>query len=168
VTRVTYPSLEHVAIEKRPYPAELLEGCQSGLVLFAAAFLGHNDAIHFAEAGVPNVTLVDVDGERLEEMRGLYRDPSWEWLEADAWDVARDARRLDAKFDAVSVDTFTGAALERSLGDLELWTSIARRVVTVTATRDSSYRVPRHWRSRVLGRSSLAYWLILEPDRVAA
>jgi len=167
VTRVSYPSLEHVALEARPYPRDLLAGCESGLVLFAAAFLGHNDAIHFAEAGVPNVTLVDVDGARLEEMQDLYRDPTWTWLEADAWDVAHSAHRLEAKFDAVSVDTFTGAALERSLGDLELWTSIAGRFVTVTATRDSSYRVPRHWRSRVLARSTLAYWLILEPNRVA-
>ena len=155
-------------MEKRPYPAELLAGCESGLVLFAAAFLGHNDAIHFAEAGVPNVTLVDVDGERLNEMKDLYRDETWQFVEADAWEYARTARDYDLAFDAVSVDTFTGPALERSLGDLTAWTSIARRFVTVTATRDVGFQLPDRWRYRILWRSSLAYWLVLEPERVAA
>lgn len=168
MSRVSYPSLEHVAMEKRPYPAELLEGCESGLCLFAAAFLGHNDAIHFAEAGVPDVTLVDVDGERLREMNELYRDKRWTFAESDAFAFARFARQLGSKWDAVSVDTFTGSALERSLGDLEQWTSIARRFVTVTATRDASYRLPRGWRSRIVWRSSAAYWLVLEPARVPA
>lgn len=155
-------------MEKRPYPAELLEGCESGLILFAAAFLGHNDAIHFAEAGVPNVTLVDVDGERLEEMKSLYRSRVWSFVEADAWTYAEACREYDLMFDAVSVDTFTGSALERSLGDLEAWTSIARRFVTVTATHEASWRLPRGWNSRIMRRSSTAYWLILEPARVAA
>ena len=168
MSRITYPSLEHVAMEKRPYPAELLAGCESGLCLFAAAFLGHNDVIHFAEAGIPDVTLVDVDGERLREMNELYRDKRWQFIEADAFGFARASRILGTKWDAVSVDTFTGSALERSLGDLEQWTSIARRFVTVTATRDASYRVPRGWRSSIHWRSTDAYWLVLEPDRVPA
>jgi hypothetical protein len=170
MARVTYPSLEHVAIEKRPYPAELLEGCETGLILFAAAFLGHNDAIHFAEAGVRDVTLVDVDGPRLAEMRDLYSN-EWTFLERDAWDVAGQAREAGLTFDAVSVDTFTGAAMTRSLDDLEAWTSIANRFVTVTATRDVVFGgvfIPGDWNVRLFPRSSEAYWLVLEPDRVPA
>lgn len=164
MTRVHYPSLEHVALEKRPYPADLLAGCKSGLVLFAAAFLGHNDAIHFAEAGVPDVTLVDVDGPRLDEMQELYRDPSWNFREDDAFEFARVARAAGLRWDAVSVDPFSGAALERTLVDLSQWTALASRLVAVTLTRGEVYVVPRGWRRlRVVERSSSAYWLVLVP-----
>lgn len=160
--RVTYPSLEHVAIDASVFPIDVLEGAESGLVLFAAAFLGRNDAIHYAEAGVPDVTLVDIDGERLEEMRALYRSPSWEWLERDAFAFAREAREAGRVWDVVSVDTFTGEALERSVGDLEAWTSIARRAVVVTSRRTSAYVIPDGWRSRRVKRSVLVEWLVLE------
>lgn len=161
-----YRSLEHVAMDAAEYPAEILEGASSGLILFAAAFLGRNDAVHFAEAGVPNVTLVDVDEERLAEMRALYRDDSWRWLGGfDAWEVARAAREEGVKYDVVSVDTFTGDAEERSLASLNLWTAIAGRVVTVTASWDSGYRIPSGWRSSVLWRSARVYWLVLERER---
>lgn len=162
VSRVTYPSLEHVAMEKRPYPAELLEDCETGLVLFAAAFLGHNDAIHFAEAGV-RTTCVDVDEPRLEEMRTLYRDPEWSWVVGDAWEYARKVRDAGQRFDAVSVDTFTGAATDRSLANLEAWTSIANRVVIATAI-GTHFDIPPGWSGRLRRRSDTVDWLVLRPD----
>lgn len=169
MTRVTYPSLEHVAMEKRPYPAELLVGCETGLILFGAAFLGHNDAIHFAEAGVPDVTVVDVDGPRLEEMSTLYRGDGWLFVEADAWDYAAAALEEGQSYDAVSVDTFTGAAMIRSLDDLEAWTSIARKFVTVTITREiGEAMIPADWEHRFVRRSLDVYWLVLERERVEA
>lgn len=161
MSRIAYPSLEHVAMAARAYPTEILEGRRTGLVLFAAAFLGHNDAIHFADAGL-ETTCVDVDGERLEEMRALYRDESWRWIERDAWDFAREAAEDGELYDVVSADTFTGAAMERSLSDLETWTTIARYAVTVTATRQATFRLPKHWRMRAVERSPNAYWLVLE------
>jgi hypothetical protein len=154
-------TLEHVAQDAQMYPVELLEGRSNGLLLFAAAFLGVNDAIHFAIAGL-DATLVDVDAARLEEMRALYRDDRWRWIVGDAWAFAREARDAGAKWDVVSVDTFTGDAERRSLDDLEAWTSLARHAVTVTATRDAAYRVPRRWTARILPRSPSAYWLVLE------
>lgn len=163
MTRVAYPSLEHVAMQARPYPRELLADCDTGLVLFAAAFLGHNDAVHFAEAGVRDVTLVDVDGERLGEMAELYRSDEWTFVEDDAFAYSRDARGLGAKYDAVSVDTFTGAAMDRSLDDLCQWTELARRVVTVTALVGSRFSVPLGWNASTLDRGSDAVWLILTP-----
>lgn len=168
MARLTYPSLEHVAMDACPYPAALLGRCESGLILFAAAFLGRNDAIHFAEAGVPFVTLVDVDGLRLEEMADLYRGgDDWRFVEMDAWAFAANAREVGAKWDAVSVDTFTGTATDRSLRDLEAWTSIASRVVTATATADAEFEVPVGWKARLFDREGAieaARWLILEAE----
>lgn len=155
-------TLEHVAMDATTFPDELLEGIASGLVLFAAAFNGTNDAIHFAEAGVPDVTLVDRDGEALEKMRALYRDDRWRWIEFDAWEFAEMARYVGHEWDVVTVDTWLGDAERRSLDDLEAWTSIARRAVVVTAGAGSTYHVPAGWGSRLLRRTSAAYWLILE------
>lgn len=163
MARVSYPSLEHVAMEKCRYPAELLEGAESGLILFAAAFLGRNDAIHFAEAGVPNVTLVDIDGERLREMADLYRDPTWTFSEADAFAFARFARLVGSKWDVVSVDTFTGTATDRSLNELEQWTEIANRAVVATIAGAGAV-VPSGWTWSIVEREGPtdANWLVLE------
>jgi hypothetical protein len=40
--------LDAISKEARPYPADMLTPARTGLLLFAAAYLGVNDAIHFA------------------------------------------------------------------------------------------------------------------------
>jgi hypothetical protein len=156
---ITYPTLEHVAMEARPYPSHLLEGCETGLVLFAAAFLGHNDAIHFAEAGL-RTTCIDNDGTRLREMRALY--PSeWNFFNYDAWEYARECSYDEVEWDAVSADTFTGSATRRSLDSLELWCSLARKLVTVTYTAGEAYEVPDGWKGELFERATNVYWLVL-------
>lgn len=154
-------TLEHIAMRARPYPADLLVGCETGLVLFAAAFQGHNDAVHFAEAGL-ETTCVDVDAAKLAAMAQLY-PRSWKWAVDDAWKYAEDALRNGEQFDAVSVDTFTGDAMRRSLGSLELWTSIARRLVTATITDGEMPEAPPGWTASLFERASGVYWLVLEP-----
>lgn len=156
---VTYPTLEHVAMHGRPYPVDGLVGCETGLCLFAAAFLGHNDAIHFAEAGMHGYC-VDIDGVRLAEMATLYPG-SWQWAVDDAWLFAADAKRLKQSWDVVSVDTFTGAATERSMASLDLWCSIADRMVTATVTEGASFHIPSEWNATHYPRSSDVYWLVL-------
>jgi hypothetical protein len=153
-------------MEARPYPTHLLEGCETGLVLFAAAFLGHNDAVHFAEAGI-DTTCVDTDGERLEEMAQLYGAPSdvWSFHKADAWVFAENCWAFGDVYDAVSVDTFTGDAMHRSLASLGLWCSLARKFVTVTITDDvESINVPEGWTSSPYPRSDHVSWPVLERD----
>lgn len=159
---VSYPTLEHVAMEARPYPAHLLDGCRTGLVLFAAAFLGHNDAIHMAEAGL-TCMCVDVDADRVAEMRELY-PASWSFLVADAWEWAATARDEDLLWDVVSADTFTGSAMERSLRSLDLWCSLARKVVTATITPGAMYQVPGGWKAMHYQRATGVYWLVLERE----
>ena len=161
---VTYATLEHVAEQARPYPAHLLDGCETGLVLFAAAFLGHNDAIHFAEAGL-ETTCTDIDESRLDEMRAIYPD-SWTFHNADAWAFAQAAKREELAWDAVSVDTFTGTLMEMALDSLALWTSIANRVVTVTITVPviDEIKVPLGWETSLYPRSRSVAWLTLERE----
>jgi hypothetical protein len=153
-------TLEHVAMDAKAFPREKLEGCETGLVLFAGAFLGTNDAIHFASAGIPTVC-VDTDRDALERMRDLYPE-MFEFVQADAWQYAEAARDLGLTWDAVSVDTWTGDASARSMESLELWTAIAERLVVATIANTDTWITPEGWSAWTQTRSERAAWLILE------
>lgn len=156
---ISYATLTEVATEARPYPTEVLEGCETGLCLFSAAFLGHNEAIHFALAEV-RTTCVDIDSGKLAEIERLY--PSdWEFVHADAWKFAEDAADAERTWDVVSVDTFRGNATEKSLVTIPLWCSIANKAVVMTLEKGQDYDVPMRWRAELLARNSEVYWLIL-------
>ncbi len=154
---VLAPPLDKISAVARPYPAHLLNGCETGLCLFSAAFLGHNDAIHFARQEI-TTTCVDTDASRLLEMRDLYPD-GWKFVVANAWKFAEQTR---LRWDAISVDTFTGDVMERSLASLELWCSLARKVVTVTLTEGAQYETPSGWLAWTFPRSGVVSWLVLE------
>ncbi len=151
------PPLDKISAQARPYPAHLLNGCETGLCLFSAAFDGWNDAIHMARNDL-ETTCVDIDATRLLEMRDLYPE-SWTFLAADAWEFAE---RVRIRWDAVSVDTFTGEATERSLQSLDLWCSLANKVVTVTLTDGAGYETPTGWLAWTFPRSGVVSWLVLE------
>ena len=153
-------TLDRVRANAGPYPVHLLEGCETGLLLFGAAFLGANDGVHFLDAGL-RATVVDNDLERLKDMAEMY-PVNWGWSDLDAWVFA--SRRVDAgvMYDAVSVDSWRGDAEERSLHSLELWCSLARKFVTVTIGFGSSFLCPAGWKFSLMPRSGNARWLILE------
>lgn len=155
---VLEPPLAMISADARVYPVHLLRDGDSGLCLFAAAFLGVNDAIHMARNRMRAVC-VDTDARRLAEMRKLY-PVDWTFATADAWDFAANWTGV-YQWDAVSVDTWTGDLMERSLGSLELWCSLARRVVTVTIAHGRQADPPEGWRADYMERSSLADWLVL-------
>jgi hypothetical protein len=161
MTVLTSP-LDAISRVARPYPADMLPKGGTGLCLFAAAFLGHNDAIHMARRDM-HVTCVDVDSGRLNEMSRLY-PANWHWYPMDAWEFAEQARRDGWTWDVVSVDTFTGDATDRSLGTLDLWCSLAARAVTVTLSTGQDYTYPDGWRPSLFRRSDLADWLVLRRD----
>jgi hypothetical protein len=159
---IEYPTLEHIAQQARPYPVELLKDAESGLCLYAAAYAGHNDAIHFALEKVPTIC-VDTDETALWAMEFLY-PRSWQFVWSDAWEYAELAEKPTA--DVVSVDCFTGDEEARVLGALELWASLARKAVTITAT-DELYEQtepPAGWRKRRYVRAPDVNWLVLERD----
>jgi hypothetical protein len=160
VGAVSYPTLEHVAMEARVYPTRVLEGAETGLVLFAAAFLGHNDAIHFAETDM-DVTCVDLDKDRLNEMRELYPG-DWQWYAMDAW---RFAESTSGKWDVVSADPWSGD-FQRVADDVESLCKIANKAVVIGVGPETDVRVPSGWRvTETVERSSFrggVSWLVLE------
>lgn len=149
--------LDAISREARPYPAYLLPERGTGLCLFAAAFLGHNDAIHMARAEM-DITIVDTDAARLRDMQQLYQ---CSMHAGDAWEFAGFMAGQFAQWDVVSVDNFTGDAERRSLASLDLWCSLARTAVTVTHSNGSDYVVPDGWTDGLFERSSDVNWLVL-------
>ena len=153
-------SLHDVSAEAGPYQTDLLPTGGTGLCLFAAGFLGINDAIHMWRAGMSG-DLIDTDGERLDEMGVIYDPMRWNVRNADAWRWSEEVANLGYQWDVVSVDSFTGDIEPRVLASLPLWCSLARSLVTVTLGRGQDYRVPDGWQEDTMRRSALASWLVL-------
>jgi len=143
------------------FPQHLLRLGESGLCLFAAGFLGKQDAYWMANAGM-DATCVDTDAEKLAVMKQLYpRD--WEFVVADVFDFAAAA---DRQWDVVSLDPFTN--LYDQVGDLvDRWCALARRGVVMGCGRRQAIRAPVGWRvSEMVRRSAFhggTYWAVLEP-----
>lgn len=158
---VTYPSLEHVAMEARIYPDHLLEGCETGLCLFAAGFLGHNDAIHFALAGM-QTTCLDLDGQRIREMSRLY-PAEWEFLVDDAFGFIE---ATEEQWDVVSADPWT-VEFQKVADRVGLLCARARKVVTIGTGMRTRVIPPSGWRvSERVERSRHrggVYWTVIEP-----
>lgn len=156
------PAMPYLEQNARPFPFEVLEECETGLCLFAGAFYGQNDAVHFAMSGV-RTTCVDTDGEKIEAMRDVY-PPDWAFVEADAWTYAEAARREEMVWDAVCVDPFRGDAMDRSMETLDLWFELAGRVL-IAGTTTFPFVVPASWgvrSAKYVERVRGTYWLVLE------
>lgn len=97
-------------------------------MFFAAAFKGANDVAYVYEAGVPEALMVDIDGTNFGEMREQYPErPEWEYVEADAYELAAGLASSGRAFDLVVCDPFTGGLMERvTFGTLPDFLAIAR------------------------------------------
>lgn len=158
------PPLDAISKAATPFPAYVLPLEGTALSLFAAAFLGVNDAIYFARNDM-TATCVDTDEQRLEEMADLY-PYDWDFVVSDAWEFAEAAGREGRRWDVVTVDTYTGRATDRSLQTLDLWCSLAERVVCATLPRKrlNDVLLVEGFTADVFPRSPLAAWLVLTRD----
>jgi hypothetical protein len=134
-------TLEHVRKGAAPalYPRQALVGCKDALVLFAAAFHGQQDAIWMAEAGL-RTTCVDVDQEKLREMRDAYPD-SWKFVNGDVFEFAL---RTEKRWDVVSIDCPSNL-FDRCAELLPLWCRIARKVVVLGSGKHTTAVEPEGW-----------------------
>lgn len=145
----------------RSFPRDLLIGCKDALVVFAAGFLGMQDAFWISEAGI-RATCLDHDGVRLEEMHKLYPD-TWEFFKTDSFEWVTNASRAGRTWDLVSVDCNTNH-FERCARLLPLWCRLARKVVIIGTGYDNveapiGWKLDRHvFRSDYQGG---VYWDVL-------
>lgn len=121
------------------YPRTHLDGCESALVVFAAAFMGAQDAIWIHDAGL-TATCIDNDIDRLDPMQNLY--PSdWEFLCVDAYEWLETAEGV---WDVVSVDSPTGH-FERCAERLPIFCRLARRLVILGVGTKTKFGAPDGW-----------------------
>lgn len=109
------------------------DGYETALCLFSAMWHGRQDVYWLAKAGITG-TCVDLDGERLEQMREVYPD-GWQFVEADVYEYAVEA---DRTWDVVTLDPWTGQ-FERCAWMLPLWCQLANRAVVLG---HGNYRLP--------------------------
>lgn len=148
----------------RAYPRTLLEGVTTALAGFCAAFLGRQDCVWLADAGVHTIC-VDVDEDRLREMRPLYpRD--WVFLVDDIYGYAASQAAYGREFDLVTLDPPTNQ-FDRVAHRLPLWCSLARSLVIVGTPGYVVGDQPKGWQiTDHIRRSDFAggvYWTVLEP-----
>jgi hypothetical protein len=151
---------QRISRQARPYPSYLLPEDGQGLLLFAAGFLGWNDAVHFVRAGM-TATCVDTNEEKLREMSAIY-PLGWAFRAEDAWEFAEHHREHGIMYDAVSVDPFFEDLAVRTWESLELWLSLARELVTLTVHADTELEIPQGWKSSYFPRGSNVGWLVMQ------
>lgn len=149
-----------VDVSSGPYPVDSLVGCETALILFAAAFGGMNDAAWVADAGL-RATCVDLDGEKLDEMRDNYPD-DWGFVRTDAYHYPAVA---GPTWDVVSCDPFTNE-FQRCADNIEAWCRLARHVVILGTGTHTVVEPPAGWKiTSKIKRTDYAggvWWTTLE------
>jgi len=145
------------------YPGHLLDGCDTALVMFAAGFLGKQDAYWIADAGL-KATCVDVDAAKLQQMQTMYPD-AWHFVIQDAYDYAEhDAGRWT--WDIVSLDPWT-QDFDRCAAQIGTWCYLANRAVILGTGAATRVTPPKGWNiTEIRKRSDYmggVYWTCLEP-----
>ena len=143
------------------YPVHLLDGCETALVLFSAAFWGRQDAWHLAESGLEG-TCVDLDWRKLREMAEVY-PPDWQFVTADVFDYAH---QHEGGWDVVSADPFTNQ-MDETAAMIDVLCSLADRLVVLGTGRETKVEAPDGWAvTERIKRSAFTggiYWTVLEP-----
>jgi hypothetical protein len=86
------------------FPTAVLDGATSAAAFYCAAFGGRNDVAHYHRAGLPEVALVDRDGDQMARLQAAFPD-EWDYHVGDAVEVAEQFASVDARtFDVVSCD----------------------------------------------------------------
>lgn len=149
--------LEHGA----SYPGFVLRHSETALVLFAAQWLGKQDAYWIADAGLVG-TCLDLQPDKLRQMEQIYPD-GWEFICADVFSFTETTDRV---WDVVSIDCPT-ADFQTCADLLPRWCSLARDAVILGSGWDTKVEPPDGWRIEdVRKRSDYfggVYWTVLVP-----
>lgn len=154
-----------VVEKSHPYPAWVLAGCETALVVFAAEFGGMNDCAWIVEAGL-RATCVDINADKLDAMKASYPD-DWEYICADAYEFAGECAGGPYKWDVVSLDPFTNH-FDPCAENIEAWCRLARRAVIVGTGTDTVIVTPLGWaQTDCVKRTDYqggVWWTVLEPS----
>lgn len=159
MSAITTRTIDAISLQARPYPSYLLKRQKTALCLFAAGFLGWNDVIHFARAGM-TADCVDTDKERLWEMAMMYPD-GWAFHVEDAWEFARQARDLEKTWDVVSIDPFFESCAQKVWDSIDEFLPLARNVITLTVHAGTEIETPG-WEQSYFPRGHDVGWMVMK------
>ncbi|HTV71951.1 MAG TPA: hypothetical protein VMF90_25750 [Rhizobiaceae bacterium] len=124
--------------DNREFPEFVLQDSTSAAAFYTAALLGVRDVIHLNNHGIHDVTLVDLDPEKTEEMRKVY-PASWDYVIDDAYKVMDRFRAEGRRFDVILLDPWTHR--QRSdMNRLGTLLDIANRYVVISLSANSYFR----------------------------
>jgi hypothetical protein len=129
------PSVRALSRIPGPFPSSCLDGVSSALCLFTCAQFGRQDVIHMYKAGIPAVTLVDLNAEKMAHMQRIYR-PEWTYETADFRQFLATTISANTRYDLVTADPDIALAPEVTgpcLGEL---TSVARKTLCLMYTSE--------------------------------
>lgn len=144
------------------FPQNLLIGCKTALVLFAAGFFGKQDAFWVAEAGL-TATCVDNDEILLRQMQEMY-PPDWCFLPDDAYVYIVETKR---RWDVVTVDCPSGH-FARCAQMVDQFCRVAYHGVVLGTGINTKVEAPEGWEITDKRRRSDydggVFWTVLEPE----
>jgi hypothetical protein len=130
------PSARSLARVAGPFPSSgVFEGISTAACLFTCAQYGRQDVIHVYKAGIPDVTLVDLEPNKMEQMKRIYR-PEWTYKIGDYRDFLASTIAAKIQYDLVTADPpipLSGEIAGERLGDL---VTIARKVLCTLYTTE--------------------------------
>ncbi|HVT30285.1 MAG TPA: hypothetical protein VHE81_19905 [Lacipirellulaceae bacterium] len=129
------PSVQAVSRIAGPFPSSCLEGLSSALCLFTCAQYGRQDVIHMFKAGIPDVTLVDLNAENMERMKRIYQS-NWSYETADYRMFLSSAVAAKAQYDLVTADPDIALAYDVAGPHLKELASIARKTLCLMYTAE--------------------------------
>jgi hypothetical protein len=129
------PSAQAVSRIAGPFPRSCVEGMATAACLFTCAQYGRQDVIHVYNAGIRDVTLVDLDAAKMDHMKRIYR-PEWSYKVGDYRAFLASAIASKTQYDLVTADPNLSHADEvvgEGLGDL---VSITRKALCTGYSAD--------------------------------
>jgi hypothetical protein len=145
------------------YPRRLLDECDDALVLFAAGFLGMQDAFWVAEAG-KRATCVDIRPDLLAGMAAVYPE-DWEFVTGDVYDYTERMELVGRRWDLVSLDC-PSSHFDRCAELAGLWCRLAGRAVVLGTSGRTALAAPDGWEVTERRFRSMNYggtfWAVLE------
>jgi hypothetical protein len=121
----------------RPFPVKVLENVRSACAFYSVGLMGMRDVIHLQGKCVPEVTLVDIDGEKMAEMRKIYPQ-NWDYVVGDADEVLSLFRRQKRRFDVIVLDPWVTDQI-RIMERLSDLLDIANQYVVISLSKNSFY-----------------------------
>lgn len=146
------------------YPRDRLDDIETALMCFCAAFVGRQDCIWLADAGI-SATAIDTDEYGIEVMKRAYPD-SWEFVTGDVYDYAAKRYAEGMSYDLVSLDPSSNQ-FDQAADLCPLWCGIADKLVIIGTGEKTVISPPFGWKEtdRVFRspRYGGCYWAVLEP-----